>query len=236
MAEGEKCVGELAGIFRGEALIATSQWYAENDRTGVKQNFENVYVAHSDQMARISTMSTPPSVIAIFTIPALTPIESKLANGLYIALDGVRDPGNLGTIIRTADWFGISHIFASADTVDVFNSKTVQSTMGSLARVSVQYTDLPKLFADNKHLPVYGTLLDGKNIYTAPLSASGFIVMGNEGSGLSASVRECVDVPLLLPPFPCKGLHAESLNVAIATALVTAEFRRRQLYTNPCNK
>lgn len=228
VAEGEKCVSELAGSFGGEAIVATAEWLDGNRHTSWLTHFDTIYTARPDQLARISTLSTPPQVMAIFRMPQSQHVVSPLPKNLYIALDGVRDPGNLGTIIRTADWFGIHSIFCSHDTVDAFNAKTVQSSMGSLARVRVFYTSLTDLFAANGAMPVFGTLLEGTDIYTTPLSEFGFIVMGNEGTGLSRQVRSLIDVPLLLPPWPADSLHhAESLNVAIATALVTAEFRRR---------
>lgn len=143
-----------------------------------------------------------------------------------LALDGVQDPGNLGTIIRTADWFGITDIVCSTDTVDAYNPKVVQATMGSLARVRIHYTDLPAFL---RSLPqgthVYGTLLDGKDIYSEPLSAGGVIIMGNEGNGISEEVRQLVTHKLLIPHF--SDPHPESLNVSVATAITLSEFRRR---------
>lgn len=147
---------------------------------------------------------------------------------LCLALDGVQDPGNVGTIIRVADWFGITQIYCSHETADVYNPKVVQATMGSLARVDVQYTDLTTLI-DNlpESCPVYGTLLDGSDLYQQELSDHGLIVMGNEGKGLTVEVRQRVNHRLLIPNYPKGRDTAESLNVAIATAIVCAEFRRR---------
>jgi TrmH family RNA methyltransferase len=146
---------------------------------------------------------------------------------LSIALDGVQDPGNLGTIIRIADWFGISDIICSEDTVDAWNPKVVQATMGSIARVNIIYTNLLS-FLDSllTDYPVYGTLLDGENIYTQQLTKEGLIVMGNEGNGISEAVRQRVNRRLLIPDFH-DGETADSLNVAIATAITCSEFRRR---------
>lgn len=228
IAEGEKSIFELTSAFTPESLIATADWLAAHEGDGRLGMFANIHRATGEQMKRISSFATPPAVLAVFNIP-----EPKVMvvdpTALYIALDGVQDPGNLGTIIRTADWFGIDRIYASPDTVDVYNAKTVQATMGSLARVKVVYTDLPKLFANNPSMPVYGTLLDGRDIYISSLTANGFVVMGNEGNGLSDRVRRRVQHKLLLPPYPIDSPHAESLNVGIATALVVAEFRRRML-------
>ena len=143
-----------------------------------------------------------------------------------IALDGIQDPGNLGTIIRIADWFGIDTIYCSPDTADAYAPKVVQATMGSLARVHIIYTDLPALLdALPPTYPVYGTLLDGQDIYAQQLTPEGIIVMGNEGNGISAPVRQRVNRPLLIPCFR-QGDSAESLNVAVATAITCSEFRR----------
>ena len=225
IAEGEKCVRELTGAYEPEALIVTRQWL-ETHTDYARTISEYVLIADSKKMQRLSSLATAPEVIAVLKMPTAQPIASPLPHDLYLAIDGIQDPGNLGTIIRTADWYGIDTVFASHDTVDLYNSKTVQATMGSMSRVKVIYTDLPTLFAANASLPVYGTLLDGDNIYTQELSECGFIVMGNEGNGLSEAVRRMVTHRLLLPPYG-NGQHAESLNVGIATALVAAEFRRR---------
>ncbi len=226
VAEGEKSVSELLPVFEAECVVATPAWLESNARK--LHPHCPAFSAPADRLRRISSMATPPEVLAILrqpepTMPVLHP------DTLYIALDGVQDPGNLGTIIRTADWFGVDTIFASPATVDVFNAKTVQATMGSLARVKVVYTDLAALFDAHRDIPVYGTLLDGDDIYTTPLSEGGFLVMGNEGNGLTPRIREMVSHKLLLPPYPLDNPHAESLNVGVATALVTAEFRRRTL-------
>ena len=138
----------------------------------------------------------------------------------------MQDPGNVGTIIRIADWFGIDTIYCSPDTADVYNPKVVQATMGSLAHVQVVYCDLPELLSQ-VGCPVYGTLLDGEDIYAQPLSGHGIIVMGNEGNGISEAVRQHVTHRLLIPNYHRDGTTAESLNVAIATAITCAEFRRR---------
>ena len=144
-----------------------------------------------------------------------------------LALDDVQDPGNLGTIIRLADWFGIEHIFCSPNTVDVYNPKTVQATMGGIARVKLHYISLPELIASLEDIPVYGTFLDGENMYTQPLSAYGLIVMGNEGNGIGDEVKRLINRKLYIPNYPAERETSESLNVAIATAVVCAEFRRQ---------
>lgn len=152
----------------------------------------------------------------------------SLAEKLTLVLDGVQDPGNLGTIIRIADWFGIEDIICSKDTVDVYNPKVVQATMGSIVRVRVSYMDLKQLFeAIPPTLPVYGTLLEGNNMYSEQLSHNGIIIMGNEGKGISPQIRQFITKGLRIPNYPEGRDTADSLNVAVATAIICAEFRRR---------
>ena len=227
VAEGPKVVGELLAKTPAKLLVATPQWQASN---AVQATTELITVSN-DELHKLSFMQAPQQVLAVF--PKLYEGESTTAdtietNELTLMLDGIQDPGNLGTIIRLADWFGIRHVVCSNDTVDVYNPKVVQATMGSIARVKVSYTPLePLLNALPPSFPVYGTLLDGDNIYTQQLTAHGIIVMGNEGKGLSPSVRQRVNHKLLIPHFATGEHRAESLNVAIATAIVCAEFRRQ---------
>jgi TrmH family RNA methyltransferase len=181
-----------------------------------------------DELRRISFLQHPQQVLALFPLPE-SRFDSDVApkpEGLCLALDGVQDPGNLGTIIRLADWFGISTVYCSLETADAWNSKVVQATMGSLAHVQITYCDLVPLLR-GAAVPVYGTLLDGQDIYQQPLSREGVIVMGNEGNGISPEVRQLVSHKLLIPNFNKNTETAESLNVAIATAITCSEFRRR---------
>lgn len=215
VAEGEKCIGEMLPYFelvlRADATNATAL-----------------------QLEQMSAMRSPQGSIAVFRIPQYaTPALDDLASDdpLALALDGVQDPGNLGTIIRTADWFGIRHIYASLDTVDCFNPKVVQATMGALGRVQVHYVDLPSTLNPQSSIPIYGTLLEGRNLYEPEAIADrrrGIIVMGNEGNGLSPEVRQLVTHPLLIPAYINNETpdHVESLNVSIATAIILSEFRR----------
>ena len=153
---------------------------------------------------------------------------------LSLALDGIQDPGNLGTIIRMADWFGIDHIICSEDTVDAWNPKVIQATMGSIARVRIIYQDLNELIDSlPPDFPVYGTLLDGNDLYAEKLTPHGLIVMGNEGNGISEEIRKKINRRLLIPHFPEDRATADSLNVAIATAITCAEFRRQQRQSTP---
>ena len=216
VAEGPKVVGDLlqAG-FTTTLLFATSDWMAAHPDKAAQ-------VVSDDELCKLSFLQHPQQVLGVFKMP--TTCDNMLsAPGPWLALDGVQDPGNLGTIIRIADWFGISNIFCSEDTADAWNPKVVQATMGSIARVNIVYTNLAELIK-NTDKPVYGTLLDGRNIYEEELSADGIIVMGNEGNGISPAIRQLVTHRLLIPRYH-EG--PESLNVAIATAITCAELRRR---------
>lgn len=194
-----------------------------------------------DAMGRISALTSPSPVLAVVHKPADSVIDDVAdlqcfieKGGLFIALDAIRDPGNLGTILRIADWFGIDAVFASKDTVDVFNPKVVQATMGAVFRVKMHYVDLPALFrnvlaCDGK---IFGTFLDGKNIYERDLDPGNehpsVIVIGNEANGISDEVAALVSDRLYIPPYPQDSPGSESLNAAIATAITVAEFRRRK--------
>ena len=218
VAEGTKVVGDLLLRYRPEAVFATADWQAP---AGITPQ-----LVTDDELRRISFLQHLQQVLALFPLPTNCK-PSTLNLELSIALDGVQDPGNLGTIIRIADWFGISTIICSEDTVDAWNPKVVQATMGSIARVNIIYLNLPD-FLDTlpADFPVYGTFLDGENIYTQQLTPDGLIIMGNEGNGISEAVRTKVNRRLLIPDFH-QGPTADSLNVAIATAITCSEFRRR---------
>ncbi len=221
VAEGPKAVGDLMRTSQPVELLATQEWIEHNPNA-------NATLATPDELRRASLLQHPQQVIALFPLPEEREADPKAAAGkLCLALDGVQDPGNVGTIIRLADWFGIDTIVCSQDTADTYNPKVVQATMGSIARVQMVRANLPELFAQRPDgTPIYGTLLNGNDIYGEPLEQRGYIVMGNEGRGLSPEVRQCVTNSLLIPCFaPTCG--AESLNVAIATAVVCSEFRRR---------
>ena len=223
IAEGHKVVGDLlAAGFRPTQLFATAEWQAP-------AGFVEVTQVTNDELSRLSLQQHPQQVLALFPIPEAQPQNSNLKSQISILLDNIQDPGNLGTIIRIADWFGIDTIFCSTGTVDAWNPKVVQATMGSIARVRIIYIDAQQLFDSlPADYPVYGTFLDGENIYTQELSPNGLIVMGNEGNGISDAVRARISHRLLIPDFH-RGDTADSLNVAIATAITCSEFRRRGL-------
>lgn len=220
IVEGRKAVLDTAGRFEAEALIVAA---GEEPPAGVCGT-DRIFEVSSGVIGKISSLSTPPAVIAIYRIPDKRDLSMPAPSDLCILLDGIQDPGNLGTIVRTAHWFGVRRIYASHDTADLYNPKVVQATMGSLGKVAVEYCDLSALIDACPEMPVYGTLLDGCNIYEAALGECGFIVMGNEGKGISPAMRERIDRGLLIPPYDaCE--HSESLNVAVATAVVLSQFR-----------
>lgn len=224
-------------IVEGEKMVA--------EAVGSPFHVENLYYRDeigAEAMSRISALSSPSPALAVVRKPSdsyidepsvLEPLVSK--GGLFIGLDTIRDPGNLGTILRIADWYGIDAIFAEKDTVDVFNPKVVQATMGAIFRVKLHYVDLPevsRLFLKNNG-KIYGTFLDGQNMYDKELSCGDdspvMIVIGNESEGISARMEAVVSDRLYIPPYPADSPGSESLNAAIATAITVAEFRRRLL-------
>ena len=228
IAEGRKCVSSLFERFTNGYVIIRN----DSAPLSVPKDMR-ILEASSSEMEQLSQLQTPPDVIGVFEIPSEEMATEDILNlskqELILLLDEIQDPGNLGTIIRTADWFGIHHIICSPTTADVYNLKTVQATMGSIARVRVCYTGLLDLLRSAKECgtPVYGTLLHGENIYSTALSNSGLLIMGNEGRGISSDLQPYLTSSLFIPSYPRNVPTAESLNVSIATAIVLAEFRRR---------
>ena len=230
VAEGDKCVSELTKAFELVHL------YREGEN------------ATRTEIEQMSGLRTPQGVVGVFKKRELSTLNFQLST-LILALDGIQDPGNLGTIIRTCDWFGVHDIVCSNDTADCYNPKVVQATMGALARVRIHYVDLPKWLSavsiQHSAISIYGTLLEGKDMYEVlkvkgeRLKEEGVIIMGNEGNGISQEVRQLITSPIRIPSYPKNGAseHSEknveapevieSLNVSIATAIVLAEFRRR---------
>ncbi len=224
VAEGPKVVADLLAVTRPHSVFATQEWA---ERCG--EDFGGtINIVTADELRKVSFLQHPQQVLALFPLPKENEGNGDIdENSLYLALDGVQDPGNLGTIIRIADWFGITRVFCSKDTADVFNPKVVQATMGSVARVGVEYVDLPETLRQlSQGFPIYGTFLDGEDIYSKQLTKNGVIVMGNEGKGISGPVSELINRRLLIPNFPKGRATADSLNVAIATAITCSEFRR----------
>lgn len=223
-AEGTKCVLDTIDFFKLKYLVATRQWIEQYLPAGI--DLDVVMAVSPAEMNRISSLSTSAPVVAVYEIPMLDYDTRKVHESLSIALDCVQDPGNLGTIMRTADWFGIRDIFCSVGTADVYNPKVVQATMGAISRVKVHYVELPEFLSSlPMDMPVYGTFLDGDDISSANLSENGIIVMGNEGKGISAEVAKYINKRLTIPAFPKGASTSESLNVAIATAITVSQFR-----------
>ena len=214
-AEGVKVVQELLhSNFELQDLFTTKQ-----DFLTVPKN--KVHAITEAELKKISALTTPNSCLAVFKIPKAKEMVEK---GLIVALDDVRDPGNLGTIIRLCDWFGIETLFCSEESVDIYNPKVVQATMGSISRVNVVYGNLEAFLLQTK-LPVFGTFMDGKNIYQEKLPKEGIIIMGNEANGISSSVEKLVSERIAIPRFGNLQV-TESLNVATATAIILSEFKR----------
>ena len=226
LAEGNKLVADILPFFECECLIAKSSWLAAQGNVCANE----LIIADDKDIERASLLKTPQDVLAVFRRPEYDLDNEVLKNELSLVLDGIQDPGNLGTIIRLADWFGIKRVICSPDTADVYNPKTVQASMGAIARVQVFYKSLTDWLDEIKNVPVYGAFLEGKNIYTETLSYSGLIVMGNEGNGISPSVEKRITQKLYIPNYPPEAESTESLNVAVATAIVCSEFRRKQSY------
>ena len=231
VAEGHKLVGDLLDVFECKYLAATSEWLSANVAWVDRQRRSGVEVDEvtDEELKRASFQETPQQVLAVFKqLTYEVDVNEVARKQLCLVLDDVQNPGNLGTIVRLADWFGIEHIFCSKGCADIYNPKTVQATMGGIARVQVHEADLPELLSRlDKDIPVYGTFLDGENMYGRELENRGLIVMGNEGKGVSKEVAAFVTERLYIPNYPEGRETSESLNVAIATAIVCAEFRRR---------
>ena len=225
VAEGGKCINDLIACrLKAEKILATEGWLAENRIEG---NLRATIVS-DEELRRASFLRTPQGILALFKQPEYDIDYEAPAKRLCLALDYVQDPGNLGTIIRIADWFGIEEIYCSTGCADIYNPKTVQATMGALGRVKIFYTHLPSFLAKTKATaPVYGTFLDGENMYDKKLEEKGIIVMGNEGKGISNECAQHIGEHLFIPNYPTGRSTSESLNVSTATAIICSEFRRR---------
>ena len=213
VAEGIKVIKEL--------LESSLELHHLFTTESFKSHTENQTLITEAELKKISFLTTPNKALAVFKIPTQKNSETK---GLIVALDSIRDPGNLGTIIRLCDWFGIKELVCSKETVDCYNPKVVQATMGSITRVHISYLDLNTFLAKTE-MPVYGAFMDGKNVYKSELPKEGIIILGNEANGISEAIEKQVTQRIAIPRFG--ALQAtESLNVATATAILLSEFRR----------
>lgn len=230
LAEGPKLVSDLMAGFQCVLLAGLEPYIKAN--ADVVRRADEVRVISRKELEQTSLLQAPQDVVAVFRKPAGTPDDlpaEASAQGLCLALDGVQDPGNVGTILRTADWFGLRTVYCSPDTADAYAPKVVQATMGALAHLRVVSMDLVALLTSlPEDIPVYGTFLGGDNIWNSPLEDRGIIIMGNEGRGISEAVAPLVSRRLFIPPYPGDVLTGESLNVGVATGVVCAAFRSRK--------
>ena len=228
LVEGNKMVEEaLRSEFQVELLVCTPTFLDQNSAIS---GFANELIETDiESLHKASLMQNPQDALALVRQPLNSKPELNLNHDLVLALDFIQDPGNLGTIFRIADWFGISSIICSENTVDSFNPKVVQASMGSIFRIKTWYIEIEDFLGDakRKQIPIYGTFLDGQNIYTEALTKNGVIIMGNEGNGISKEAGQFVSNRLFIPSFSTNEIKTESLNVAIATAICCSEFRKR---------
>ena len=225
--EGEKLVAELLrSPLAVHAIIAYPEWIQANGHLLGKTQ-----VLETDEkgMKAISNFQSLPHVMALAEIPNHPYHPDEVAGTLSLVLNGIQDPGNLGTILRIADWFGVSHLLCDRDCASIYNPKCVQASMGAIFRVHAYYLDLPAAISQlkAKGMPVFGTFLDGENIYTSPLPSQGLIIMGNEGKGIAENIGQLADFRLTIPNFTPTGASSESLNVGVATGIILSEFKRR---------
>ena len=225
VAEGGKTVNDLidCGLV-AEKVIATREWLDTHTLHGS----HNVIEVTEEELRRASFLRAPQGVLALFRQPSHTLDHEAPTKRLCLALDNVQDPGNLGTIVRLADWFGIEEVYCSTGCADIYNPKCIQATMGAVGRVKVFYTEVPEFLSKIKdNAPVYGTFLDGEDLYDKQLGTNGIILMGNEGNGISKECAQHVNERLFIPNYPTGRETSESLNVSTATAIICGEFRRR---------
>lgn len=230
IAEGPKVVGELLrSRFTIKSIFALSDWIQEN-KVNIPESIEVFDISPKD-LERISTLVTPNQVMATIAISEFVQPQSQLPIDLTIVLDNIKDPGNMGTIIRTADWFGIDQIVCSENCVDIYNPKVIQATMGSISRVSVLYTNLLEFLSKlPNRAKVYGTLLEGDNIYKSELHSKAYLIIGSESHGISEELKKYITHNITIPTFSSKATGAESLNASVAAAIICSEFRRQSKY------
>jgi len=228
IAEGSTLVEDLLqSTFIFDHLYAVKDWLDVYAPVLQEKRIRHTEISQS-QLERISQQVTPNKALAVLRKPDWKFNPDALSDKLSIALDTISDPGNMGTIIRVADWFGIQTILCTYDTTDCFSSKVVQASMGSIARVNIHCLDLKSVLSSLKtYLPVYGAVLNGKNVFSEKLTRHGIILIGNESQGISPGMRDCITHPLTIPSFTPETSHAESLNASVATAILAAEFRRQ---------
>lgn len=224
--EGEKLVQELfLSDMKVDTLIARPSWIERNRQ---KAQSYNTIEVNEIEMGRVSNFKSLPEVIALAQIPVKEHSPEEIKNELSIVLNGIQDPGNLGTILRLSDWFGVRHVFCDHDCANIFNPKSVQASMGAIFRVNVFYLNLAEFIPQfvDQDFPCYGAFLEGENIYRTELRTKGFIVMGNEGNGISPEIERFVTRKITIPSFAHSPYSTESLNVGVATGIILSEFKR----------
>lgn len=225
IVEGPKMVAEvLKSDFKVRQLYATSSWTPEQHLSSPLE------IITETEMERVSGLQTPNKVLAVVEMPVLEGPVSSLLSGMHLLLDQIQDPGNLGTIIRIADWFGVTSVICSPDTADVFNPKVIQSSMGSVFNVKIHYRSLADVLlknADGNKWPVYATLLSGNDIYNTEMKASSLVILGNESRGVNPVLNAFITQGIFIPRPPNKSSKAESLNVAVAAGIVCSEYCRK---------
>lgn len=230
LVEGDKNVLEVVQSgYKVKQLFATKKFLSEQD--GKFGNIPLVGEVTSEEIKKASLLKNPQNCLAICEIPEIKNLPSGLPDNLSLYLDGIQDPGNLGTIIRICDWFGITHLFCSPDTADFFNPKVIQASMGSFCRINVWYTpfDLVLNLANQTETTILGAFLDGHNIFTETFPVKSLMVLGNEGNGIRKEIEQNIGKRIKIPSFAVNSSGAESLNVAVATGIICAEFRRQNL-------
>lgn len=229
VVEGDKMVLELAGSgIQIAELFVSHEFEHEYRKSGLKT--EKLNLVNRDEIKKISQLKTPQNTLAVCRIPEKTKVPKKLEGSLSLYLDGIQDPGNLGTIVRICDWFGVEYLFCSTDTVDLYNPKVIQASMGSFARVKVVETEFERIKETVRlsGATIYGAFMEGKNVYSSELDSRSVLVMGNEGAGIRAEVEREIDHKISIPNFSAKRQKAESLNVSVATSVLVSEFVRRK--------
>ena len=229
-AEGEKLVDELLNSdLNIIEIYAISKWINSNHQRITKRNTDVIEISEIE-LNKISSLTTPNKVLAIAQLESFDFKINEIGKELNIFLENINDPGNLGTIIRIADWFGIRNIFCTKESVDMYNPKVIQASMGAIYRTKVHYVETSKFFSDLKSLDnfnIYGTFLEGNNIYQEDLSKNGLIIMGSESHGISKNLTSFINKKLFIPNYPSNEETSESLNISAATAIVCSEFKRR---------
>jgi RNA methyltransferase, TrmH family len=231
IVEGEKSVAELLNSpFEVKSIYCLENWAVQNS-TNLRSSGAELFLIDEADLLKISDLSTPNKVLAVAGIPDSHELSREDLTDMVLALDGIRDPGNMGTILRTADWFGIQNVACSLDCVDVYSTKVVQSTMGSFARVNVVYMDLERLVSmATGFIPIYGALLNGPLLTDKKFIKPGILIIGNESRGISPSLIPLITDPVFIPPFYSSGshsYHAESLNASMANAIICYEIRKQ---------